>query len=347
MKIKLWPKDADTIIEKFAYCMMKIFAPALILFAQMSCWGVFKNCLAETSSHYGFGWHLFAFIQFAASVILVYGAASTSNTLVVTAASGVYLLSLTDGTQTDFIDNRLLVRDYAIYAGDTVFNRTCNPVIVNNKVYLNETNPLSMLIYGTSRIICLSDGVIPPPTPDTEVPTTPSSLSLGSVTSSSMTLNWTASTDNVEVTLYNIFYRESNGLWQSTTSTTNSKAFTGLLAATSYDFYVNASDAADNTSTNSTTISGSTLSEPAPVPIVTLMGNLVGLNTHYLMWSVSGGMTTQELQRKSKGSSYTTIYSGDPPYSYLQPSTNTTYTYRVKVNSAYYSNEVQLKSRRR
>lgn len=84
---------------------------------------------------------------------------------------------------------------------------------------------------------------------DTEAPTTPTNLSASAITSSGAALNWTASTDNVGVTQYNVFI---DGSLVGTTATTSFDV-TGLSASTAYTASVNAEDAAGNTSGNAST----------------------------------------------------------------------------------------------
>ena len=90
--------------------------------------------------------------------------------------------------------------------------------------------------------------------PDTEAPTAPTSLAASSVTSSTATLSWTASTDNVAVTSYNI-YQDGSLVG---TSTTTSYTASGLSSLTTYSFYVTAEDAAGNVSSASSTVSATT-----------------------------------------------------------------------------------------
>jgi bacillolysin len=90
---------------------------------------------------------------------------------------------------------------------------------------------------------------------DTQDPTAPTNLSASGVTQTSLTLNWTASTDNVGVTGYDV-YRNSS-LYSSVTGT--SANVTGLTASTTYSFYVIAKDAAGNTSPASSSINVTTL----------------------------------------------------------------------------------------
>ena len=85
-------------------------------------------------------------------------------------------------------------------------------------------------------------------TPDTEAPTNPTNLVASNITSSGSTLNWTASTDNVGVTLYNI---SIGGSVVGTSASTNFNV-TGLSPLTAYVASVTAQDAAGNVSGNAT-----------------------------------------------------------------------------------------------
>src|SRR5690606_2788376 len=97
------------------------------------------------------------------------------------------------------------------------------------------------------------------PTPDTEAPTTPSNLIVTGATAYSISLSWTASTDNVAVVSYDVYV---DGVFNKNVST-NSATITGLTPETSYEFYVIARDASNNTSAASNTIEGTTLEEGA------------------------------------------------------------------------------------
>lgn len=83
---------------------------------------------------------------------------------------------------------------------------------------------------------------------DTQAPTVPGTPAASNVTQTSCTLTWTASTDNVAVTGYNIY----QGATLKGTSTTNSFSVTGLSCGTAYSFTVRATDAAGNLSAAST-----------------------------------------------------------------------------------------------
>ncbi len=89
---------------------------------------------------------------------------------------------------------------------------------------------------------------------DTTAPSTPVNLVASNTTQTSTVVSWNSSTDNVGVTGYNIY---QDGALLSTTGTT-SIPVSGLLANTTYSFFVRAKDAAGNLSTSSVAISVTT-----------------------------------------------------------------------------------------
>jgi len=90
--------------------------------------------------------------------------------------------------------------------------------------------------------------------PDTQVPTAPTNLVASNITTSSLSLSWTAATDNVGVTGYLVYQNGS----QVQTVTTTSASISGLTASTAYSYYVKAKDGAGNTSLASSTINVTT-----------------------------------------------------------------------------------------
>ena len=91
-------------------------------------------------------------------------------------------------------------------------------------------------------------------TPDTEAPTTPTNLTVTGSTSSSISLSWTASTDNIIVAAYDIYVDGT----LKTSSASNSTTVTGLNPSTTYTFFIKAKDATGNTSNQSNTATGTT-----------------------------------------------------------------------------------------
>ncbi|WP_233184185.1 basic secretory protein-like protein [Paenibacillus sonchi] len=85
---------------------------------------------------------------------------------------------------------------------------------------------------------------------DKSQPTAPGDLTATSTTDTTVTLSWSASTDNLGVAGYNIY---SNGIKISTTQSTNYKV-NGLTTGSSYTFMVKAVDHSGNESSASNTI---------------------------------------------------------------------------------------------
>ncbi|HED39992.1 MAG TPA: hypothetical protein ENJ13_06140, partial [Chromatiales bacterium] len=90
---------------------------------------------------------------------------------------------------------------------------------------------------------------------DTDAPSIPSGLAASAITSSSITLSWTASTDNTATTGYRIF-RDSVEI---ATTSTPGYIDQGLAASTQYQYTVTAYDAAANESPSSSAITATTL----------------------------------------------------------------------------------------
>lgn len=94
-------------------------------------------------------------------------------------------------------------------------------------------------------------------TGDTTPPSTPGGLAATGTTSSSVSLAWNASTDNVGVTGYVV---SRNGTEIATTGTGTTYTDTGRAASTSYTYTVKARDAAGNVSGASNTVTATTQS---------------------------------------------------------------------------------------
>ncbi len=100
-------------------------------------------------------------------------------------------------------------------------------------------------------------------TGDTTAPTAPTALKASGTTATATNLSWTASTDNVGVTAYDVY----QGATLKATVTTTTYTVTGLTASTAYTFSVKGKDAAGNISASSnvvnvtTTAGGSTATD--------------------------------------------------------------------------------------
>ncbi|MFD3587692.1 cellulase family glycosylhydrolase [Streptomyces sp. NPDC058683] len=94
--------------------------------------------------------------------------------------------------------------------------------------------------------------------PDTQAPTAPGTPLASAVTATSATLTWSAATDNVGVTGYDVVRVSAATETTVAASTTDTVTVTGLTAETAYTFAVYARDAAGNRSARSATVNVTT-----------------------------------------------------------------------------------------
>jgi chitodextrinase len=92
--------------------------------------------------------------------------------------------------------------------------------------------------------------------PDTQAPTAPTALQSPAKSATSVSLSWTASTDNYGIAGYDVY----NGATKVNTALVSGTSYvvTNLSPSTAYTFSVKAKDAAGNTSTSSNSISVTT-----------------------------------------------------------------------------------------
>ena len=121
--------------------------------------------------------------------------------------------------------------------------------------------------------------------PDTEAPSVPQNITASNITTTSLDLNWDASTDNVAVSEYEVF-QDGNSI--GTTSSTN-MSVTGLSASTTYSYTVLARDASLNDSAQSNAVNATTLDPDTTAPSVptNLSANNITSSSVNLSWSAS------------------------------------------------------------
>jgi chitodextrinase len=109
---------------------------------------------------------------------------------------------------------------------------------------------------------------------DNEAPTTPTNVTLSNSSPSSIDVSWSASSDNVAVTAYEIYV---DGSLNGNTSNTN-YTISGLNSNTSYAVTVLAKDIANNKSAQSTVVNGTTTidNEAPTVPTSITITNQTG-----------------------------------------------------------------------
>lgn len=106
--------------------------------------------------------------------------------------------------------------------------------------------------------------ILPSGAPDAAPPTAPTGLTATATSPTNVNLSWTASTDNVGVTGYQVFRAAS----QIGTSVTTSYSDNTTTGSTTYDYTVKAVDAAGNLSAASASAPAS-VTTPAPAPDTT------------------------------------------------------------------------------
>jgi len=126
-----------------------------------------------------------------------------------------------------------------------------------------------------------------PAQPDTTAPSTPMGLSASAVSSSQINLSWTAATDNVGVTGYNVF---RGGVQIATLGSVTTFQNSGLTASTTYSYTVQAFDSAGNVSPPTISTSATTQATPdtvAPSAPTGITATAVSSSQINLSWTAS------------------------------------------------------------
>lgn len=119
------------------------------------------------------------------------------------------------------------------------------------------------------------------PAPDTTAPTT-ATLSASGTTFSTTNLSWSGATDNVAVTGYDVY---KDGVFLASTASTT-YTVSGLSSSTAYAFYVQAKDAAGNSSLASNTVTVTTLTPDTTAPTApTLSASGTTASSTNLSWT--------------------------------------------------------------
>jgi chitinase len=175
---------------------------------------------------------------------------------------------------------------------------------------------------------------------DTTPPSNVSGLTSPSKTSTSVSLSWSAATDNVGVAGYNIYRNGATSPTAQTTGTGTTFNNTGLTPSTAYTYTVKARDAAGNVSSAfSNQISVTTNASGGDSSPPTVPGNFRVTGTTNtsvaLAWNASTdnvGVTGYEISRN--GSVVTTTSGTTLSYNDTGRTACTTYTYNVRSRDA-------------
>ncbi|WP_227013881.1 fibronectin type III domain-containing protein [Paenibacillus psychroresistens] len=170
---------------------------------------------------------------------------------------------------------------------------------------------------------------------DATAPTAPTSLTSPSKTSSTVNLSWTASTDNVAVTGYDIY---KAGVLAGSTTDATVFTVTGLAASTAYSFTVKARDAAGNVSSASSALSvttnansGDTTAPTAPTNLISPANSDTTVNLSWTASTDAVGVTGYNIY---KGGVMIGSTTGATTFAVSGLTANTAYSFTVKAKDA-------------
>jgi chitodextrinase len=150
------------------------------------------------------------------------------------------------------------VTGYKIYRNGTQVGTSTTTSYTDSGLTPGTTYTYKVAAYDAAgNTSAQSSGASLATTPDTSPPTVPAGLIVTSQTSTSVGLQWTASTDNVGVTGYKIYRNGSNAPLATVASGTTYQD-NNVSANASYTYQVSAYDAAGNESAKSTAVVATT-----------------------------------------------------------------------------------------
>jgi len=157
--------------------------------------------------------------------------------------------------------DNVAVTGYRIYRGGTQVGTSPTTTYIDTGLTLGTTYSYTVAAYDAAGNVSAQTTAISYKIVDATPPSTPSGLTMGVRTPTSISINWTASTDNVAVTGY-IIYR---GGTQVGTSPTTTYIDTGLTPGSTYSYTVAAYDATGNVSAQSTVTPFTTVSKKGDI----------------------------------------------------------------------------------
>jgi chitodextrinase len=233
------------------------------------------------------------------------------------------------GLQWNAATDNVGVTGYRVYRSGSQIGTTAATTFQDTGLSASTTYAYTVAAYDAAGNVSPASAPVSATTtaaPDTSAPSVPAGLTVTGTTSSSVSLKWTASTDNVGVSGYRVY---RNGAQVASLAGTTFQD-TGLSASTTYSYSVAAYDAAGNVSAASALVSGTTTgttggtTAPLSVAIVspangavlplgtkiTLTGTATGGPITNMVWTIDGVRVSRSswAQTSSGGTSQATWY---------------------------------------
>ena len=158
---------------------------------------------------------------------------------------------------------------------------------------------------------------------------TPSGLTASAITTTTATLGWTAVTGAAS---YNVQYKLSSASsWTTVTASTNSRALTGLVTGSTYNYQIQTVCSSSSSSSYSTAATFTTTAAACAVPSGLAAGSITS-STATLSWTAVSGATSYNIQYKlSSASSWTTVTSSTNSKAITGLVASSTYNYQIQT----------------
>jgi chitodextrinase len=216
------------------------------------------------------------------------------------------------------------VAGYTVYSNGNNVGATGLTLYSVSNLSCGQSYTLAVDAYDASGNHSPQTSVVASTAPcDTQAPSAPSGLSASSATANSLSLNWSAASDNVGVAGYDLYL---NGSKVGTTTTT-SYGYAGLSCGTSYTLAVAAYDAAGNRSPQASLAAATSACPTPPSASSGAPGTGIGL--------VAFGSTLQQTL-SSWGSNYSyVLFGGDYSVAQSLPGKTLHYQDGTAVNTQW------------
>jgi len=207
----------------------------------------------------------------------IYGASDTQEPSVPTSLASASVAQTSFTLSWTASTDNVAVTSYDVYKDGTLYTNVTTTSASISSLTCNTAYSMTVKAKDAAGNVSAASSALSVTTsacPDTQAPSAPSDLASSNITTTFFTLSWTASTDNVGVSSYEVY----DGTTSIGTTTSTSISVTGLSASTTYTMTVKAKDAAGNVSAASTELNVNTATA----------------GYRYLKVTANGGVTTND-----------------------------------------------------